>query len=343
MTELSILLPAAESSTSDVLSFAELISDGPARRLWQGQTSAADPIHSFVRAAGAGAAVPTGVGVTLMPLRHPFEAAVEARSLARLTGREAVVGYGPGGRSLQQALLGRPYQRPLQATREYVSTVADLLAGRSVDVAGDYVTCRAALPPAPAEQPSVEVGVGVLRPGMARVAGACADVAITWLTPPRYLREVLRPALEAGAREAGRRPPRLVAMVPLALEGPDVDLAQLVLASNGAHLRREHYRDMLVRAGVALHPHNSRASALELNRSDGFLHGTVDDVVDGLRRYADAGVDEVVLNATGSAQLRGLGRAREELEEILLRATAAVTEADPGQPSPSLLDGTPTR
>src|SRR5699024_10863873 len=225
--------------------------------------------------------------------------------------------------------LGRPYPRPLRATREYVSTIVDLLAGRSVEVTGDEVTCHGALPPAPPGQPPVEVGVGVLRPGMARVAGACADVAITWMTPPGYLRDVLRPAVEASAAEAGRRPPRLVAMVPVALEGPDADLAQLVLASNGAHLHREHYLDMLTQAGVAVQRHNSRASALELARAGGFLHGTLRQIVDGLGRYAEAGVDEIVLNASGPVRLRGPDRARTELEEILRHAVPVLSGADP--------------
>lgn len=336
MTELSILLPTADASVEEVLSYASLVGQGRGRRLWQGQTSAADPMHGFARAVGAGARVPTGIGVTLMPLRHPFEAAVEARSLARTTGHEALVGYGPGARSLQAALLGHPYAAPVRATREYVSTVADLLAGRSVDVAGRYVTCRGALPPPPPDQPPVRVGIGVLRPAMARLAGECADAAITWMTPPRYLAEVVRPALEEGAAAAGRRPPRLVAMVPVALADDDVDLAQLVIAGNGAHLRREHYLDMLARAGVAVDRHNGRATALELARADGYLHGTAEQVVAGLCRYADAGVDEIVLNPSGPARLRGTDRARRELQQILRLAPPELGGTDPPGPALSL-------
>lgn len=46
--------------------------------------------------AGMGHTVPVGTAVTLLPLRHSYEAALQARSLALPTGRPAVAGYGIG-------------------------------------------------------------------------------------------------------------------------------------------------------------------------------------------------------------------------------------------------------
>lgn len=95
-----------------------------ASRLWQGQSVMIEPHQGFVAAAGGGFRVPTGLGVTLMPLRHPYEAALQARSPAMATGQPVIAGFGPGGRLLQRWL-------------------------------------------------------GVLRPGMAGLAGEVADVAVT--------------------------------------------------------------------------------------------------------------------------------------------------------------------
>lgn len=318
MSRLSVLLPTANVAMPDILSFAELCEDG-AGRLWQGQSVAVDPFQSFAAAAGAGMSVPVGIGVTLLPLRHPFDAALAARSLTRSTGQTAIVGFGPGGRSLQRSLLGAPYAKPLRATREYVSTVAALLAGRETDIDGDYFTCRGNLPSAPGDQQTA-VGVGVLRAGMARIAGKCADAAITWMTPPGYIRDELRPALKEGARKAGRPPPQVIANVPLALHGPDFALDQLVLAGNAAHLRREHYLAMLAKAGASVDRHNARATAHEVVRVDGFLHGGIDRIVEGLSEYAAAGADEIVLNISGAARLRGMDVARDQLREILAAA-----------------------
>ncbi|WP_455353365.1 hypothetical protein [Streptomyces sp. SYSU K217416] len=48
------------------------------------------------------------------------------------------------------------------------------------------------------DHPGVELGLGVLRPVLARAAGRVADVAISWMTPSAYLRDVLVPALAKG-------------------------------------------------------------------------------------------------------------------------------------------------
>ncbi|WP_308201260.1 LLM class flavin-dependent oxidoreductase [Paractinoplanes maris] len=219
MTAYSVLIPFLPHRPEQVLPFAALVWHTPAARLWQGQSLLTEAHQGFAHATGAGFRVPTGLGVTLMPLRHPYEAAMQARSLALTTGQPVVAGFGPGATSLQRALLGRPYGSPLTAAREYLTAVRGLLAGEVVDLDGRYVSCHAALPAHPA--PTVELGLGVLRPAMARLAGEVADVAVTWLTPARYLRRTVLPALREGAAAAGRPVPRLTAMVPVALAQPD--------------------------------------------------------------------------------------------------------------------------
>jgi alkanesulfonate monooxygenase SsuD/methylene tetrahydromethanopterin reductase-like flavin-dependent oxidoreductase (luciferase family) len=181
-----------------------------------------EPHQGFASQAGSALRIPLGLAVTLMPLRHPFEAAVQTVSLARITGQSLVAGFGPGPTLFQEMLLGRRYCSPLTAVREYVTIVKGLLLGGPVDVQGHYCTCRASLGVA---SPTVEIGLGVLRPGMARLAGEVADVAITWLTPAPYVRDVIRPALEEGAAKAGRPVPCIVSAVPMAIErrGRDAD------------------------------------------------------------------------------------------------------------------------
>ncbi|MEN2422828.1 hypothetical protein AABB02_32540 [Streptomyces rimosus] len=60
-----------------------------------------------------------------------------------------------------------------------------------------------------------------------------------------------------------------------------------------------------------------RTDADQLLGKDGFLYGTPSDIRDGLGRYADAGVDEVVLNVMGVAAIKGARAAVKDLEEIL--------------------------
>lgn len=316
MTTYSVLVPMVPRRPEQILPFAALTCWTGAHRLWQGQSLLVEPHQSFTYAAGAGFRMPVGLGVTLMGLRHPYDAALQARSLAMVTGHPVVAGFGPGGRSFQQALADRPYASPLTASREYLTAVRRALAGETLDLHGEYVTFRGRLSPTPA--PTVELGLGVLRPGMARLAGEVADVAITWLAPPAYLRDTLVPALRQGAEAAGRPVPRVTAIVPLALARTDREAAEFALAGNGAHLRAPHYRDMLRRAGAGIGAEDSlETAAKSLVACDAFLTGTPSRVADLLRGYADAGVDELVINVTGVHALCGQQAALDELKTVL--------------------------
>jgi alkanesulfonate monooxygenase SsuD/methylene tetrahydromethanopterin reductase-like flavin-dependent oxidoreductase (luciferase family) len=315
MTEYSVFLPFVPHQPEQVLQYAALVEWTNAHRLWQGYSMLVEPSQSFASTAGAGFRVPVGIGVTLMALRHPYEAAHQARSLAMATGQSVVAGFSPGGVSIQRGLLGAPYRSPLTAAREYLGIVRRLLAGENLDVAGEYFTCRAAM--GPAFFPPVELGLGVLRPGMAGLAGEVADAAITWLTPAAYLRDAIRPALREGAARTGRAAPRLTAMVPVALSRPGADPAEVVLASNNQHMQAPHYIDMLRRAGIELTGSDPALDARRMIEGGAFVHGDVEAVLAQLAAYLDAGVDEIVLNLTGTFNLYGAQATMSDLNTIL--------------------------
>jgi alkanesulfonate monooxygenase SsuD/methylene tetrahydromethanopterin reductase-like flavin-dependent oxidoreductase (luciferase family) len=236
-----------------------------------------------------------GTSVTLMPLSHPFQAALQARSLAALTGQPVVAGLGTGPQPFVRALRGQAYASPLTAVREYASTVRGLLAGDRVDLRGEYHAMSGAL--TAMETPPVELGLGVLRPRMAELAGELADVAITWLTPPDYLAEVLVPALTAGAERAGRPRPRVTSVVHVSLDAPDRDHLQVVAAASHAHLRAPHYADMLVDSGTA-------------------AVGSADEILRAVSAYRDAGADEVVLSTIGLQAVDGTRASLEALDTL---------------------------
>src|SRR5882757_9565414 len=113
MTTFSVVVPLMPVRTENVMPFAELVRDTGLHRLWQGQSLVVEPHQAFAYAAGAGVRVPTGFGVTLAPLRHPLEAALQARSLALTTGESVVAGYGAGAVSFQRALMDDRYDSPI--------------------------------------------------------------------------------------------------------------------------------------------------------------------------------------------------------------------------------------
>ncbi|MFB4267927.1 LLM class flavin-dependent oxidoreductase [Nonomuraea sp. GTA35] len=309
------MIPFVPRRPEQILPYAALVEWTAAHALWQGQATLIEPHQGFVYAAGAGFRVPTGLGVTLMPLRNPYEAALQVRSLAMATGEPVVAGFGPGPLSFQESLLGERYPSQLGAIREYVTAVRGLLDGGVVDVHGEYVQCKAMLPPA--VSPPIEIGLGVLRKNMARLAGQLADVAITWLTPVDYLAETVMPALREGAEEAGRPAPRLAAMVPLAVARPDRTPAEQAMASNALHLQAPHYVDMLRKAGLDVTGKDPAADAKAAVAGGAFLSGDLDELVAALKEYERAGADEIILNLTGVFNLQGQKETMNELKALL--------------------------
>ncbi|MEU6176558.1 LLM class flavin-dependent oxidoreductase [Streptomyces coeruleorubidus] len=315
MTTHSVFLPFMPSRPEQIVPFAAFVQRSAAGRLWQGQALALDSHQLFSYAAGMGFRVPVGFGVNLMPFSHPLEAALQARSLAAVTGHPLVAGFGPGAAGLQRSMLGSAYASPLTAAREYLSVMRALLQGEPIRQDGTYHTLHA-VNLAPVHAPAVELGLGVLRPGMARLAGEVADVAITWLTPPSYLREQLLPALREGAEKAGRPTPRVVTLVPVALKRADRDPVEMVLHGNSAHLQLPHYVDTLRRAGVEVDATDTAAGARTLVDSGVFAYGTPSSIADVLREYEDVGVDELVVNMTGACKRYGPRVALEDLDAL---------------------------
>ncbi|MGK5447328.1 LLM class flavin-dependent oxidoreductase [Streptomyces radiopugnans] len=302
-------------SGQQILPFAEIVGQGKADRLWTGQSVLVEPHAALAYAAGAGARIPVGTSVALMPLRHPFQAALQARSLAALTQRPVVAGLGTGPGPFVRALRGRGYTSPLTAVREYITIVRGLLAGDRVDLAGDHFTMAGSL--TAMRTPPVELGLGVLRRRMAELAGEVADVAITWLTPPSYLAEVIIPALTAGARRAGRPRPRVTAVVHVSLDAPGRDHVQVVSAAAHAHLKAPHYADMLRRAGIEVDPHDLPKTVARLIESGTAAAGSADDVVRALSAFRKVGVDEVVLSVLGTQAVDGTHASLEALGTII--------------------------
>ncbi|MGJ6962805.1 LLM class flavin-dependent oxidoreductase [Streptosporangium sp. G11] len=309
-----LLFPLQHAYPDAVVPFGELVKSGLADRLWLAQSALVETHQTIAYLAGRGIRVPCGLSVTLIPLRHPMEAAAQARSLAVLTGRPVVAGYGAATPDLVQALRGAPYDKPASAAAGYARAVRALLDGGPVEHACEACVVTTALPPMP--HPPVEVGLGVLRPGMARAAGAVADVAITWMTPPHYVRDTLLPALATGAADR-RRPPRVATVVHVALARPGRDPRRLARSAAAEHLRTPHYTDMLRRAGVPADPADPRAGAAALVEAGVYVYGTPEEVVEQLRGYREAGVEEIILNLAGVVGTEGFRAALTDAEQLL--------------------------
>ncbi|MFD3936236.1 LLM class flavin-dependent oxidoreductase [Streptomyces sp. NPDC058611] len=310
----SVLYPAMPTDPRHVAPFAALVRDGGAARLWQGQSLCTDTQQVFAYLAGMGYRVPVGTSVALMPLRHPLDAAIQARSLSVLTGHRTVIGLGPATPDVVAGLHGRPYDSPRDACVEYLTEVRRLI-GTEDGAAGPGIGASIGLPGLP--HPGVETGLGVLRPTLARAAGRAADAAISWMTPPGYVRDTLLPAMAKGAAESGRPVPRMVTVVHAAVDRPGRHAYRLAFAAAHVHLAGPHYCDMLRRAGLRVHHSRPGLGARALVDSGVFLYGTPGNIAAQLAEFDRAGVDEVVVNVAGVYSEHGRPDAVRDLQEIL--------------------------
>ncbi|MFV0460877.1 MAG: LLM class flavin-dependent oxidoreductase [Actinomycetales bacterium] len=291
MTTLSITCPITSPDPSYTAGWVALAAtlDVP---VWFGQASTIPLSAGVGLASGRNERATVGQGVTLIPTTTVFDAATQANAITRLTGQATRAYFSPGFPELQQHLLGAADPHPLRTTRTFIERLDTCLHGLGV-------------------RENVELGLGVLRPGMARLAGRIADGALTWLVGSRYLADVLVPALDAGAAAAGRQRPRVVSTIHTSMR-PNLlgeTLRACVSRAFGAHLSAPHYRNLLQLQGCAVSTVSANgdrgpdAQDLDAVLALG-LFSPLESLPTHLRRLSRSGADEIaiVMHDLGSAQ-----------------------------------------
>ena len=150
----------------------------------------------------------TGVTAPIMRYHPAIVAQAFATMGAMYPGRVGI-GVGTGEPPNEMALRGDEW--PSNATRldmlEEAVTIMNKLwtSAEPVSFAGTYYTLNNAMVlTKPAEK--VPVWVSAIGPRAAKLAGRLGDHLFTLATDARYVKEVLMPNFEAGAREAGKDP-----------------------------------------------------------------------------------------------------------------------------------------
>jgi alkanesulfonate monooxygenase SsuD/methylene tetrahydromethanopterin reductase-like flavin-dependent oxidoreductase (luciferase family) len=315
----SFMFPQQPTDPDAVLPFADLAIEVGAERLWFGQSLRIESHPAVAYMAGAGRRLSVGMAVGLTVLRHPYDAALQARSLAQLLRNPVAIGYGAAYPSYVEGVQGRSYARPATYVAEYIDIARRLARNEQVSFDTDQFSVHTALPPM--STPRVEFGAGVLRPTMARLTGQHGDLAMTWLTPVNYIRDVVIPFLALGA--AGVQPvPRVVAVVHAAVARPG--RSALLLAQHGSisHLQAPHYTDMLRRAGLDVDPGDPVSGAREIVQAGIYLYGDPDSIAQRISEYHAIGVDEVVINPSSISNMHGMDAAMQDLREIFAAVAA---------------------
>jgi probable F420-dependent oxidoreductase len=198
---------------------------------------------------GVGSSVAYGVG------RSPVVLAAEARDLDELSEGRLILGLGNGTRRMMQEWHGADPDAPAVRMEELVELLRELwrLNEQPVDHEGRIKVTPAPGMTTPYSQrlPIYTAGVN---PRMVEVAGRVADGLLGHPTfTPRYVEEVARPAIEAGARKRDRDPAdvKLVGIVMCSLHD-DVEVARREIAGGIAfYAATRSYARPLELAGFA--------------------------------------------------------------------------------------------
>jgi probable F420-dependent oxidoreductase len=171
-----------------------------------------DPFMPLALASERTERVALGTGIALAFPRSPMEVAYTSWGLQDLSGGRFVLGLGTQVRAHVERRFGATWSHPARRMREYVLALRAIWgaweSGEPLDFQGEF-SSHTLMPPAfrPRPQPhgAPPVYLAAVRERMIEVAGEVADgLLVHPLQSPRYLDEVVRPALARGLERAGR-------------------------------------------------------------------------------------------------------------------------------------------
>jgi probable F420-dependent oxidoreductase len=214
---------------------------------------------AFVQAAVACEATRTitvGTDIALAFPRSPTITAMAARDLAELSNGRFVLGLGTQVKRVNEQRFSVPFEHPAPKIAEAVQVVREVLGafeGRPLEHRGRFY--EVTMPPFPGAGPApghLPIYLAAVNPLMAETAGRVADGVLGHpMTSPAYVRDVLRPAVERGARESGRDPDTLSISTGVILQlADDPDLARREAALQvGFYATTRTYRPVLAMHG----------------------------------------------------------------------------------------------
>src|SRR5919106_1517379 len=206
MPDVGIVVGGQMGTIEDLARTAE---EGGYESVWVAETA----FSAFVQAtlvARATERVTVGTNIALAFPRSPAITAMSCRDLSELSGGRFVLGLGSQVKRVNEHRFGVKFEHPAPKMADYVESVRAVLGafrGEPLDHRGRFYELT--MPPFPGAQgvPDVPIYVAAVNEKMCEAAGRVADGVLGHpLTSPKYVAEVVRPAVERGATAAGREP-----------------------------------------------------------------------------------------------------------------------------------------
>jgi alkanesulfonate monooxygenase SsuD/methylene tetrahydromethanopterin reductase-like flavin-dependent oxidoreductase (luciferase family) len=230
-----------------------------------------------------------GPGIVPTYPRHPATLVGQILSVLPFAGHRLRVGLGSSHPFIISGMLGLPFESPVAHLREYLTVVRDLLERGRVDIDGRFFTMHAPLAAKPAKVP---LPISALRSAMFQLAGELADGGISAWCPIQYLLSTALPAMERGARKAGRKRPPLIAHVPVIWSNEPSAVRATAHAALDMPRGVPAYSAVFAAAGFPVAPDGSFSEGLV---DELFVWGSEARIGDRLRAILATGIDELML------------------------------------------------
>ena len=172
-----------------------------------------DSMLTMTVAATATESIGLQTSVTIAFPRSPMVLAMEAWDLQHLSRGRFCLGLGSQVKGHNERRFGGTWTPPAPRMREYIRMMHAVWNswqdGAAPEFLGKHYTYTLMTPnfnPGPIAFPRPKVGLAMVGPGMARVAGEVADVVMPHggIMSDKYMRQVLLPAIRTGLARSGR-------------------------------------------------------------------------------------------------------------------------------------------
>lgn len=182
-----------------------------------------DPFLPLAQIAQATQRMHLGTNIAVAFARSPMSMAQVAWDLQRASGGRLCLGLGTQVRAHVERRYSMPFEHPAARITDYVHCLRAIWRnfqhGERPDYRGpfyQFTLMNPAFHPGRIEHPEIPVYLAGVNPRMCRAAGEVADgFHVHPMHSVPYLREVVLPALDEGARSRGRRAADLELMSPI--------------------------------------------------------------------------------------------------------------------------------
>jgi F420-dependent oxidoreductase-like protein len=233
------------------------------------------------------------LGTAVVPIqpRHPSMMAAQARTVQEAIGGHLSLGVGLSHQAIVEGLWGISFDRPGTYMHEYLNALAPMLRGEKVNVQGERVKAVTMGPIGPKDAAAPSLLVAALGPRMLEMAGALTDGTLLWMTGRQTIASHIAPTIRAAAAKAGRKEPRVVCSLPMAVTTDPEGARERLNTEYAIYATLPSYAAMLEREGAK-------------TPGDVSLIGSKEQVLEQLNELAEAGVTEFSGAPSGTSEER---------------------------------------